>query len=948
MNFEVLPQLMGLSAVSVVVSLAFYLLKRLTPFGKMQKNIQNIIIGVGFGVVAILGTEFGVDVGGAVANARDAAPICAGLLFGAPAGIIAGTIGGVWRWIAVAWGAGTYSQVACSVSTFLAGVIAALLRKTMFDDKRPNWVFGLTIGVVNEIMHMTILFLTHLEDPAQAFEIVKICTLPMTLCNGVSVMLSAAILSICSTGIHRHEKRYHKISQLVQTPLLIAVVLAFAVSSIMIYSIQTGTAKNDAKDVMALSLASVKADILNESDQQILSVARKVAQEIDKNPDADLARIRDYYDVSEVFVIDDKGFVVGSSDGNNIGYNMNEDADKPEEERQSSCFMVLLEDDTDEYVQECRPMAADSTKMRKYAGVSLKSGGFVQVGYDMDMFKNELSGHLKIFANNRAIGEEGFISITDDEYNLISVDPVYDGKPIADFGLPIDDMPMEELLSRTVNETDIFVIHTVSEGFHILAIMRASEVYGVRDNMAYIYSYMEILIFAVLFVIIYIIIKKFIVNNIHSVNDSLAKIIGGNLETTVDVHSSEEFASLSDDINSTVDTLKRYIDEAASRIDKELAFAKNIQLSALPSVFPAYPYRTDFDVYATMDTAKEVGGDFYDFYFVDENKFAILIADVSGKGIPAAMFMMTAKTIIKGLAESQIPVNEVFTKANAKLCEGNDADMFVTAWMGVVDLKTGHVTFANAGHNPPVICRNGRPEYLKSRAGLVLAGMDGVRYKVQEFDLEPGDRIYLYTDGVTEATTKDNTLYGEDRLLQFIGNNVSLDADGMLHAIKKDIDTFVGDAEQFDDITMLMFDYKGAEVKKMEEKVFPAQTSELDNAMSFITEGMEAAGASMKTVMQVSVAFEEMFVNVAHYAYPDKDGDVTIGFGAEDNEITIQLTDSGIPFNPLEKAEPDTTLSAEERQIGGLGIFMVKKTMDDVSYEYKDGKNIFTMRKRYE
>ena len=231
---------------------------------------------------------------------------------------------------------------------------------------------------------------------------------------------------------------------------------------------------------------------------------------------------------------------------------------------------------------------------------------------------------------------------------------------------------------------------------------------------------MEFVVFGMLFIVVYFLIKKLIVDNMVKINRSLAKITSGNLDTVVDVRTNEEFASLSDDINSTVLTLKRYIAEAAARIDKELDFAKAIQHSAIPMVFPPYPAHGEFDIYATMDTAKEVGGDFYDFYFVGESKLGFLIADVSGKGIPAAMFMMTAKTLIKGYAESGKSVDEVFTIANAKLCESNEAGMFVTAWMGILDITTGLLEFANAGHNPPLVRHvDGTFEYLKSKSGLL-------------------------------------------------------------------------------------------------------------------------------------------------------------------------------------------------------------------------------------
>ena len=315
---------------------------------------------------------------------------------------------------------------------------------------------------------------------------------------------------------------------------------------------------------------------------------------------------------------------------------------------------------------------------------------------------------------------------------------------------------------------------------------------------------------------------------------------------------------------------------------------------------------------------------------------AFLAADVSGKGIPAAMFMMTAKTIIKDLAESGMAVNDIFTKANEKLCENNESGMFVTAWMGILDLKTGTLQFANAGHNPPLIKKaNGDFEYLKSRAGFVLAGMEGVRYRVNELVLSPGDRIFLYTDGVPEATNAENKLYGEDRLLEFMNKNVTTDAVELLPELKANIDAFVGEAPQFDDITMLMFDYKlkqGGE--QMTVKTFPAKTEALSDVLGYVDEMLQKYECPMKIQMAVCVAIEEVFVNVAHYAYGEGEGDMSLGIGFEEESrtITFRMTDKGIPFDPLKKPDPDITLSAEEREIGGLGIFITKKTMDSVTY----------------
>ena len=257
---------------------------------------------------------------------------------------------------------------------------------------------------------------------------------------------------------------------------------------------------------------------------------------------------------------------------------------------------------------------------------------------------------------------------------------------------------------------------------------------------------------------------------------------------------------------------------AEARIEADLSIARSIQISALPNSFPPFPERKEFELFASMDAAKEVGGDFYDFYMLDRDTLGFLIADVSGKGIPAAMFMMTGKTIIKSLAENKLPPAEVFTIANQKLCEGNDAELFITAWMGYLNLKTGELRVANAGHNPPVLIRDGKAEYVILKPGLMLAGMDGIIYNEQTLQLQKDDIFYLYTDGVTEAMDADENQYGEDRLaslLSFGGDYpVPAGENGIAGAVcglvKKDIEAFVQGAEQSDDITMLCVRFLGS------------------------------------------------------------------------------------------------------------------------------------------
>ncbi|MGN1090175.1 MAG: SpoIIE family protein phosphatase, partial [Huintestinicola sp.] len=298
----------------------------------------------------------------------------------------------------------------------------------------------------------------------------------------------------------------------------------------------------------------------------------------------------------------------------------------------------------------------------------------------------------------------------------------------------------------------------------------------------------------------------------HSDDESRKKLLEACTEFSRDNtevgNLARSYISMAEDLESYVDNLQKVTAEK-ERFNAELTLASSIQAHMLPCIFPAFPEHDEFDIYATMTPAKEVGGDFYDFFMVDDTHVAAVMADVSGKGVPAALFMVIAKTLIKNYAQSGIEPCEVFTTANRMLCDGNDAGLFVTAWMGVLDITSGKLTYVNAGHNPPLIRQNGGSfEYLRSRPGFVLAGMDTVKYRQNELMLSPGDRLYLYTDGITEATSSAKELYGEERLSTYLNSHSDNSAEDILHGLKADVDSFVGEAPQFDDMTMLMLDFK--------------------------------------------------------------------------------------------------------------------------------------------
>ena len=422
------------------------------------------------------------------------------------------------------------------------------------------------------------------------------------------------------------------------------------------------------------------------------------------------------------------------------------------------------------------------------------------------------------------------------------------------------------------------------------------------------------------------------------------------------IHTRDEIEKLAGSIQTMEKEINTYIDNLTTvtaekeRIGAELNVATQIQADMLPNIFPAFPDHDEFDIYATMTPAKEVGGDFYDFFMVDDTHLAIVMADVSGKGVPVALFMVIAKTLIKNHAQNKETPAQVFTNVNSQLCENNEVGMFVTGWMGVMDILSGHMVYANAGHNYPLIIRkNGTLEWVKSRPGFVLAGMEGVRYRQNELQLEEGDMIYLYTDGVTEALNPSQELFGEARLEQALSDADMgmLRPEKMLRSVEMKLKDFAGEAEQADDITMLAL-YRNRRDEKAEnvwnEIRVRAKKEEWDGVSRFLEGQLEKADCKIGIQTQILIAAEEIFINIASYAYGEKEGDVEIKTRlGKDGCFQICFEDRSIPYDPLKKPDPDITLSAEERGIGGLGILMVKKSMDDVRYEYLEGANCLTL-----
>ncbi len=306
--------------------------------------------------------------------------------------------------------------------------------------------------------------------------------------------------------------------------------------------------------------------------------------------------------------------------------------------------------------------------------------------------------------------------------------------------------------------------------------------------------------------------SSFAKNGRNQEGDSLLQVPDLKIATGDELQTlAESIEQMGEDINTYMTNLAAITAEK-ERIGVELSMAREIQASMVPRNFPVFPDRTEFDIYASMAPAKEVGGDLYDFFLIDEDHLAIVVADVSGKGIPAALFMMVAKFLIKNTAESGVGPGSVFETVNHHLCENNDANMFVTAWMGVLTISTGKMVCANAGHEYPVICRKGGAyELLKDKHGFVLAGMDGICYEEYELNFNPGDKLFVYTDGVPEATNAAEEFFGMDRMVEVLNEEPGQSPKELLEQVEAGIEKFVDGSEQYDDVTMLAFHYVGSD-----------------------------------------------------------------------------------------------------------------------------------------
>lgn len=384
------------------------------------------------------------------------------------------------------------------------------------------------------------------------------------------------------------------------------------------------------------------------------------------------------------------------------------------------------------------------------------------------------------------------------------------------------------------------------------------------------------------------------------------------------------------------------ISKEHSRVETELEMARRIQYRALPIVHKLEEQDV-FDLSATMHPAKEIGGDFFDFFYLDKTHLVLMIADVSGKGVPAALFMMVSKLLLDNSISTGKTPGKVLADVNAQLCAKGLDDMFVTVWLGILNLETGDMVTANAGHEYPLLCRkDGSFELVKDKHGFVLGGVENIRYRETMLHLDPGDVLFVYTDGVPEANDSKDSQYGLERTIASLNQWKDKSMAELTGHLKADIDAFADTAPQFDDTTMLAL--RLLHYVEPEGIVTAADEASIEKAEDYVRQTMEEAGVPMKAANKINICVDEIYSNIAHYSTATR---ASVTCRTDPEGVTVIFRDNGIPFDPTLKPDPGVTGTAEEREIGGLGIFMVKKLMASVTYRFDRGENEVSIRYQY-
>lgn len=500
--------------------------------------------------------------------------------------------------------------------------------------------------------------------------------------------------------------------------------------------------------------------------------------------------------------------------------------------------------------------------------------------------------------------------------------------------------------------SSVFYAPILSNGWSVATVYPRDEMfaplYRLRDKFLVIVCTGIVALFIICFAII-----RHSVKPLHKLALSTRRIAEGNFDVEIPaIKSADELGELHDSFHHMQTELKEYISNlqtvtsAKEKMESELRIARDIQMGMVPKTFPPFPTCDEVDIYAYLCPAREVGGDLYDFFLERNEYLYFAIGDVSGKGVPASLLMAVTRTLWRSIAAKYGTPHKAVTSINDTLSGDNESSMFVTFFMGVLNMKNGHLTYCNAGHNPPLLqTPDGKIMPLPVDANLAIGVFGGYEYTEQDCDLQPGSRLLLYTDGVTEAENASHELYGDEALAKAFRETQNRPLKASVDHLLKRVEEHVLEAEASDDMTLMLISYKGPGDRV--SVVFKNNISEIDRLEHFMEEFAERWHLSPTDTMNLNLALEEAIVNCIHYAYPEHEqGEILLHASLHGDVLTFVISDAGIAFDPTKRETPDLSLSVEDRPIGGLGIFLVKQIMDTVEYQRHEDRNVLIMTKK--
>ena len=514
-----------------------------------------------------------------------------------------------------------------------------------------------------------------------------------------------------------------------------------------------------------------------------------------------LEELARFLNLDEIDVVDENGICVAAWPPKTRGFNYSQTPETAE-------FLRVLDDPTLEISQPLRPSATDAAQMFQYSAVARRDApGFVEVGLLSARAEQARAlANLARFIGSFRLGKNGRLFVFQNGVLL------RDDETDADFlAAGADRFPLDVVFDAKVDDANCFALARKSGDCVFVGALPKSEIFAQRRSTLVLIFVANALLFFGLFSVVSLLTRRLVVDGVLAINRSLAKIVDGDLGERVDVATTREFLELSNGLNATVDALQGAIDEVKRRVEKELELARRIQTAALPSVFPPFPERREFDIYAENRPMSSVGGDMFDYFFLGENRLFFYVADVSGHGVPAALFMMKTTALVKNLALSGLPLPQVVAQTNRYLAENNDAT-FVTAFFCVVDVATGRLEYVDAGHNPPFLREpSGAFREIAPLTCLLLGVVDDAEFESATLDLAPGAALVLFTDGVTEAASATSPeSFGVRRALEILDAvPENAPAERLVAALFGSVETFADGAERSDDVTALAFRYDG-------------------------------------------------------------------------------------------------------------------------------------------